>query len=269
MSHPESGAPDPTMPRAAALSRGTVGTAIALLRQQHDLESADRALELLRQTSQRHNVKLREVAAAVLGECATRRGASQNRRHRAKATTPPALPFPAGSPAAQPNRTVVLHELMRSVVALTAAVGSTVHVRDWVHGGLRIEGHRGFGRDFLDFFSYVDHHGCACGDTLLHEKQVAVDDVASSPVFSEAARETVLAAGMKSVLSTPLLGRGQIWGVVATYYDHPLHELADPLVRTVQLQANACARWLLWYDKSVMPTIVTGLHRAAAYASDG
>jgi hypothetical protein len=65
-----------------------------------------------------------------------------------------------------------------------------------VHGGLRIAGHHGFDRPFLDFFGYVDHEGTSCADALTGAQQVTADDIASSPMFREPARETLLKSGI-------------------------------------------------------------------------
>jgi len=86
-------------------------------------------------------------------------------------------------------------------------------------------------------------------------------------VFAEKDRETVLRAGVRSVLSTPLRDeRGIVWGVVTTHFARPCHPLDESTVLWVQRLADECARWLRWYDKSVMPTILRAVHEAAERA---
>lgn len=72
----------------------------------------------------------------------------------------------------------VLAELMRAAISHCGAERGTIQLRDRVHGVLRLEGRCGFGREFPDAFS--------------QRVQVVVTDVDNSPLFSEAARRTLL-----------------------------------------------------------------------------
>ena len=82
-----------------------------------------------------------------------------------------------------------------------------MQLRDPVHGGLVIECQHGFGRQILDFFSYVDDAGTACGTTLARGSQTFVDDVETSPIYAYEDRQVILTAGVRSVLSTALRHR--------------------------------------------------------------
>ena len=48
------------------------------------------------------------------------------------------------------NRAAVLAELMRVAVSHSGAQRGTIQLRDEVHGGLRLEGRRGFSHEFVD-----------------------------------------------------------------------------------------------------------------------
>ena len=251
-----------TIPRVGTLSRSTVITAINRLQEQHGISEPEAAFTVLRTASQRHNVKLRVVAAALMAAEADVSGDGMT-----AACEPPPLSFSCRAQSPCPNRTDVMHDLMRAAIGMTGAAFGTVQSRDPIHGGLIIEGHQGFDRLFLDFFSYVDGPGSACGATLTGGSPVWVGDVETSTVFAEAARETVLGAGVRSVLSTPLRDqRGIVRGVIATYFTQPYHRLDDATVSWVQRRADECARWLLWYDKAVMPTVLRAVHAAAESA---
>lgn len=86
--------------------------------------------------------------------------------------------------------------------------------------GLRIVGHVGFERPFLDFFSCVSHEGSACGSALVRGARVVVPDVATDPIFAGTrAGEVLLDAGCHAVQSTPLRGAsGEVIGMLSTHY---------------------------------------------------
>jgi hypothetical protein len=248
-----------TIPRVGTVSRSTVITAIHRLQEQHGIIDPEAAFIVLRTASQHHNVKLRVVAAALVAADADVNGGGKT-----AVCEPPQLSFSGCGQSPRPNRTDVLHDLMRAAIGMTGAGYGTVQLRDPVHGGLVIEGHKAFDRTFLDFFGYVEPTGCACGATLAGRCQVFVPDVESSPVFDDEERETVLRAGVRSVLSTPLRDeRGIVRGVVSTHFAQPCPQLDEATVRWVQRLADECARWLRWYDKAVMPRVLRGVHEAA------
>lgn len=247
-----------TMCQAGVLSRSTVQAAMELLQQRHAIADPDTAFTVLRDVSQRHNVKLRTVAAAVL------ESPTQLRRP----VPPPSLSFSARGQSAQPNRTDVLHDLMRAAMQHAGTAHGTVQTRDPLHGGLRIDGHRGFDCHFIDFFSYVHDSSTSCGTALTESRQVLVDDVDGSPVFAQPDRDELLAAGIRSVLSTPLLDECEtVRGMVSTHHLLPQHLPSDLLTHNVQRLANECARWLAWYDATVMPAVVASVHEEAAHAA--
>jgi GAF domain-containing protein len=251
------------IPRVGTLSRSTVTTAIRRLQEQHGIIEPEAAFLVLRIASQHHNVKLRTVAAALVAADA---GVNGDEAPTA-AFEPPPLSFSGRPQSARPNRTDVVHDLMRAAIGMTRADHGTVQVCDPINGGLTIEGHKGFDRSFLDFFSYVDGAGSACGAALLTGRQVWVQDVETSTAFADNDREAVLRAGVRSQLSTPLRDHREIVrGVVATHFARPCHPLDESTVQWVQRLADECGRWLRWYDKAVMPIVLRAVHEAAARA---
>jgi ANTAR domain-containing protein/GAF domain-containing protein len=250
------------IPRVGTMSRSTVTTAIHRLQEQHGISEPEAAFMVLRTASQHHNVKLRVVAAAL-----TTVDANVNGDGMTAVCEPPPLSFSFRAQSSCPNRTDVMHDLMCAAIGMTGAGCGTVQSRDPIHGGLIIEVHKGFDRSFLDFFSYVDGPGAACGATLTGRAPVWVRDVETSTMFDDEERETVLGAGVRSVLATPLRGeRESVRGVIATYFTQPYHQLDDATVSWVQRLADECARWLCWYDKAVMPIVLRAVHEAAERA---
>lgn len=246
-----------TIPTVGVLSRTTVDGAIERLQDLHGLADEDSGFAALQKASQTHNVKLRTVAAAVVAS-----GSSSPARRRRR----PSLSFSERGGDPQPNRTHVLHDLLNAAAELSGADCAAVQLRDPVHGGLIIEGQRGFDRDFLDFFSYIDDAGTACGTAAARCTQTFVDDIAASAIYSPDDRDVILRAGVRSALSTPLRDADGVVGVVTTHF-YAAHRCPDETIAaTIQRHADECAQWLRWYDATAMPRIVSTVHSAARAA---
>ena len=87
-------------------------------------------------------------------------------------------------------------------------------------GTLRIAAQRGFGPDFLAFFAAVKDCGSACGVALLLGRQYCVADVEHHDIFrGTPAGAAVLAAGVRAVESTPIMGAtGTLLGVLSVHH---------------------------------------------------
>ncbi len=244
----------------ARLSRTTVRLAMAALQDRYGLDQ-NAGFDVLRDVSQRHNVKLRVVAAGMISPHVS----TQSRPTSAR----PPLPFTVRGRACA-NRAEVLAELMRVAVSRSGAQRGTVQLHDRVHGGLQLEDWRGFSQDFADTFSYVSGDDTSCGHAFSDGAQVVVADVDSSPLFSESARETLLANEVHSCVSTPIVDNdGEVRGMVSTH--QPRRDVIPTEVELGQLRrlAGQCGRWLQWYDHLVLPTLVAAVHEAAAAKAGG
>jgi hypothetical protein len=154
--------------------------------------------------------------------------------------------------------------LLRAAVTRCGAERGTIQLRDPVHGRLQIEGKRGFGQDFADAFSYLDEPGTLCGHAFGDARQVVVDDVDSSPLFSESAREILQANEVRACVSTPIVDAdGKVRGVVSTHQRQRDAVPDEADLRHVRTLANQCGHWLQWYDGDVLPVIVGEVHQAA------
>jgi hypothetical protein len=251
-----------TLSVGARLSRATVRLAMTALQDQYALHQ-NAAFDVLRGVSQRHNVKLRVVAAGMVSPDVGTRSPH--------VTACPPLPFTAGGRTCA-NRGEVLAELMRVAVSRAGAQRGSVQLHDHVHGGLHLEGSRGFSKDFADTFSYVSGDNTACGHAFSDGAQVVVTDVASSPLFSEYARETLLAHNVRSCVSTPIVDNdGQVRGIVSTHQRRRDAVPCDADLRQLRRMAGQSGHWLKWYDDTVLPALVAAVHDAAANSggSDG
>lgn len=250
-----------TLSNGAKMSRATVRLAMAALQQRYALDE-DAAFEVLREASQRHNVKLRMVAAKMISAPAI-----TPPRHCSSA---PALPFTVGGRSCT-NYGEVLSELMRVAVSRAGADRGTVQLRDPVHGGLQIEGNRGFGQGFVDTFSYLSGQGTPCGHAFDAGSQTVVTDVQSSRLFDEPSRATLLAHDVHSCVSTPILDNdGTVRGIVSSHQRRREVIPTEAELRQLRALANQCGRWLEWYDQTVLPAAVAAAYEVAAgRAGDG
>ncbi len=156
---------------------------------------------------------------------------------------------------------------MRVAVRHSGAQRGTIQLRDEVHGGLRLEGRRGFSQEFADAFSYVSGPDTLCGHAFSDASQVAVADVDSSPLFSESARETLLVNEVRSCVSTPIVDNdGEVRGIVSTHQRRRAAIPTEAELRQLQVLANKCGQWLQWYDRMVLPIAVAAVYDAAAKA---
>jgi GAF domain-containing protein len=250
------------------VSRLTVRAAMSRLQQDYGIDDQDTAFSVLREASQRHNVKLRALSAVLIDAEAP---ASPD---GGAGAPPPATPSPvsfcarAGQP--HPNRTDVLSELLQAARTLTGAECGTVQLTDRIFGGLTLEGHSGFDRDFLDAFGYVGDTDTPCGLALAERRQLIVEEVVSSPMLGEAVRERLTAAGCRSVISTPMLNeQAGVCGVVSVHDRDQRPAPTETEVDRLQIMANECARWLQWYETTVLGAAATAARATAAVVGGG
>lgn len=115
----------------------------------------------------------------------------------------------------------ISHEILEKAINLTGADMGTFQLFDAETNMLKITAQHGFRQPFLDFFADVHAgHGAACGTALEQRQRVIVEDVTTSPVFvGTPSLDIMLAAGVRSVQSTPLVSRtGELVGMLATHY---------------------------------------------------
>jgi len=258
---------DATARRAGILSRSTLGAAVQHLQHAHGITAVDTAMDVLRESSRRNNITVQCLAAALL-HSDDDSAYSADDQTTLQTEPPPNLSFSSRGHDERPEPTVVLRDFMQATIIRAGVAHGTVQIRDSVYRGLALAGHQGFDRKFTNFFSYVEGSGSACGHALEQAGQVLIADVLEAKEFTEAARAVVLDAGIRSVQSTPLLDEsGEVWGMVSTHSPLPHNLPPDSVMRTIQQEANECARWLRWYSESVLPEVLMFVHAAALRAA--
>ncbi|SFF59263.1 ANTAR domain-containing protein [Actinacidiphila alni] len=260
-----------------ALAGGVVGSRYGL--------DGDAALELLVATSQRHNMKLRALAASVAMVVPPQPGGAQWFPGRSRRPAP-ALSFLEGRPVAKANPSEVLAALLRSVLEVAWADMGNAQLADPMTGDLWIEAQRGHSEEFLDYFDYVAGPGHAskdpAGDTdsgapavdrssshlaAARGVQVAVLDVPHDALYDAPGQAVMRDSGSVACHSVPIaLPTGELLGMVTCHYRHPA-AISRVLVagRTYALDhpAGQAAAWLDWYRRTIVLDALEDLHTRA------
>jgi len=112
----------------------------------------------------------------------------------------------------------LLEEVLNAIIALQNADFGNVQLYNPETKTLEIVAHRGFQRNFLDYFSSVNEPGAACGRAMQRRERVIIEDVLADPDFAPH-RQIAAFAGFRAVQSTPLFSRtGEPLGMISTHF---------------------------------------------------
>ena len=139
-----------------------------------------------------------------------------------------------------------LRDILDAALAITAADKGTFQLLDDASNTLRIVAQSGFDEPFLTFFGRVEPgESSACGAAMQTSARVIVDDVTQSDLFAgRAALDMMLAAGVASVQSTPLVGsNGVTFGVISTHFRTP-HWPSERELRLMDLLVRQAVDYL-------------------------
>jgi anti-anti-sigma regulatory factor len=247
--------------RAALRTRPMIARALGLIQGRYRMSDADKAFTLLRESAQRHNLKLHTLAGALLA-APPPRSPEEWFPGRVRRPAPPLSFQPYDK---QHNRTAVLTTFLEKTIDLMDTTTGDLQLLDAPNGVLRLEQHRGLPPEFIDFFATVSDSSTSCGVALQRKTRVVVPDVATDPIFAgTTSRKMVLDVGIRSVQSTPLLTPdGRCVGMVST---HDSRIGKTPTARqTAQLdcEANELASWLDWHQRTIVLDALEYIHQHA------
>jgi len=135
----------------------------------------------------------------------------------------------------------VLDQLLEAAIAAASADFGNIQILDPKGSRLEIVAHRGFSPAWLDYWRHVDGGRGACGAALESGARIIVEDVAQSPIFGGSEeREVHLAAGVRALVSTPLVGRSGPVGMMAVHHRAP-HRPSARELRLLDLVARRAA----------------------------
>jgi PAS domain S-box-containing protein len=138
-----------------------------------------------------------------------------------------------------------LEMILDAAVSITGADKGNIQLFDHGSGALVIAAQRGFEEQFLNFFARVRDGSSACGAAMLSAQSVLVEDVTRSELFAgQASLDALLDAGVRAVLSTPLLSSdGSLLGMISTHFSRPTR-LDERELRLMDLLARQAADYL-------------------------
>ncbi|MGW0330769.1 ANTAR domain-containing protein [Streptomyces sp. NPDC003011] len=249
--------------RNRRLARAAVVPAQQILLGRYRLASEEAAFELLRQASQRFNIKLHTLADAAARIPGPDAGAKLWFPGRARYSPPP-LPGLAVDEASRTSQGAVLTAAMRRMLHVTEAGMGNVQLAEG--GMLRLEKHTGLDREFTDFFAFVQDETTSCAQAAAQRQQVTVKDVAVADVFDEDSRRTILHAGSRAAHSLPLTSRaGTVLGMISSHHERPLTDFTRAQLAALDTIGTQVGQWLLWHRHTVVLDALEHLHATATH----
>ncbi|MGW7298996.1 ANTAR domain-containing protein [Streptomyces sp. NPDC054829] len=246
--------------RARALTHPLIAHAQGIVQERYALPDADSAFALIRRASQQRNVRMHTLAEALvtLPRPDERAGLWFPRRTR---TTEPALTFPTARATGTGTRGAVLRAVLSQTLSVLQTPMGNVQIADRARGGLRLEQHTGLSEEFVDFFAHVGAVGTSCGQAAVNVAQITVRDVETDPLFTDRAREMVLAEGSVSCHSVPLTTAGGLCvGMVSGHLDHRIEPLTAAETKALDVVGAEAGRWLAWHQRTVVVDALEHLH---------
>lgn len=252
--------------RGQLRTRPLVARALGILQARYGLPDEAAAHELLRDASQRHNLKMRSVASAVLaapppGPVAG--GAVGEQWFPGRVRRP--APDVAFLTRTEQGLSAFINALLDTALACVDTTMGCVQLVDQDQGGLRLERQRGLTEDFVDYFNHVDGEDTVCGLALQRGTRVVVPDVTTDPICAGTeAGEVLRAAGACAFQCTPIVTpAAQAVGMVSTHH-HENGRVPTPAeaAELDRIAAEAGA-WLHWHQRTVVLDALEYLHRSA------
>ena len=145
-----------------------------------------------------------------------------------------------------PDLTKCLSAVVDAATAITGAPRGNLQLVEPRSGMLTIAAQKGFTSQFLKFFAKVTEDAPVTAAAAMRMRQrVLVEDVTRSDIFyDETSIKVLIAAGVRAVQSTPLIGiDGKVFGVLTTHFPEP-HKPEDRELQFVDLLARQTADYL-------------------------
>ncbi|WP_244177607.1 ANTAR domain-containing protein [Streptomyces atriruber] len=246
-----------------ARARPRIALAEGILVERYRLAHPQEAFQLLRRASQRANIKLHQLAAAVVRTPGPVPGAEVWLTERVRLPRPGLAALGAG-PLDAANQGEVLGAALRRVLTVTGTdMGNVQLLEDDV---LRMAKHAGLPRHFTDYFAFVEGN-TACSRAVEAGSQVTVKEVASSAGFDDETRRVILTSGSRACHSIPLVDdRAAVRGVISSHHARPLTGFTQAQLRALQDTGRTLGEWIRWHQDTVLLDALEDLHQLALAA---
>ncbi|MER5258100.1 MULTISPECIES: ANTAR domain-containing protein [unclassified Streptomyces] len=241
-------------------ARPRIALAEGVLVERYRLANAEAAFTLLRQASQRANIKLHQLAAAVSRTPGPAPGAKTWFSRRSQHPIPDLSALEGGTLNAT-NQGEVLGAGLHRVLTITGTdMGNVQLVED---GVLRMAKHAGLPRQFTDYFAFVEGN-TSCARAAAASHQVTVKEVASSAGFDEEARRVILTAGSRACHSVPLMDdQDTVHGVISSHHARPLIGFTQAQLQDLHTIGRTLGIWIKWHQHTVLLDALEDLHQLA------
>ncbi|MEU4035404.1 ANTAR domain-containing protein [Streptomyces collinus] len=244
--------------RARVRTAPVIGMAQGMLMARYGLPDSGTAFRELRAASQRCNVPLRVLVSAVVA-ARPPEGAEWFPGRRP-------LPVPAlrilGRGDRDPRcRRLMIDAALHEALAAGRAPGGYVRLADPAVNALTLESHQGCDDALLDHLLRGRATDTADGAARSTGRRVSVPDVAGDPLLGDDGRRALLAAGVRALVTLPLVSAGgSCAGVITLLWPDAGHRPAAAQTRALDALAAETAAWLGWYHRSVLLDALEDLH---------
>ena len=123
------------------------------------------------------------------------------------------------------NIETLFEEIVDTAIAICGSDFGSIQLLDPESFNLKIVASRGLPKPWLDYWNQVSEGQGSCGTALNLGERVIVEDVTKSSIFVDSpALDIQLNAGVRAVISTPIISRsGNLLGMFSTHYKTPHH----------------------------------------------
>lgn len=241
-------------------ARTRVAFAQGVLVGRYGLADAQTAFTVMRDASQRSNIKLHQIAAALTTTGEPEPGAPVWFPCRTRTPPPSLAALHAGKLDAK-NQAEVLDAALDRVREIAGGDAGNAQLAE--AGVLRMERHQGHPQAFTDYFAFVED-GTSCSRAAAAAQQVTVRDVATTGIFDDETRQVILASGSRACHSVPLSGTdGVVRGVISSHHARPVEGFSQTQLSALERIQQTVGPWLEWHSKTVVLDALEDLHRSA------
>ncbi|CAM3586985.1 ANTAR domain-containing protein [Kibdelosporangium persicum] len=245
--------------RAALRTRPVIARALGVVQERYGLRVPEAAFDLLRDSAQRHNLRLHALARALLDAPAPEGPVWFPGRTRRPA---PSLSIFAQSARQRGNRSAVLSSFVDEVVKYVGAVMAAVQLVEPPGGRLSVESSRSLTPDLADHLAGEDDPMAPWRRAVAGKTRVVLENVSEEQCLP--GRDVLLKAGVGTVVSTPLLTTdNSCVGVVTTCHVDTGFTPTRLQAAKLDHAATEIATWLDWHARTVVVDALEAVHHEA------
>ncbi|MFD5026659.1 GAF and ANTAR domain-containing protein [Streptomyces sp. NPDC058373] len=249
--------------RANLRTRPLIAQAQGILQERYGLRDAETAFDLLRDSSQQHNVKLRTLASVFLS---APRPADGPQWFPGRTRVPaPELGFAPWLRRSRVPRSAFAEAVLGTALRCVRSTRGMLHIADPLIGP-QLEAHQGIPDALLDHLTRGPD-GAGRGpatDAMREGRRSALVDGLDDPRLTEETRQALRAAGIGRAWYAPLLSAsGESSGVVTLYAPPAGPVPTETEWKALDLVVAQAGEWLDWHRRTVMLDALEQLHAQA------